>query len=116
MKDKDGNQTGTVTAYTPTASWTPKLMHLVGLDINTTINGYTPKNKKLFVAPYNYIQVSNHVGQGAEFNYEDFTNPLHVDFNVFGAFSQGCSIITTPQQYKKVSFNGILCRLFSCMC
>lgn len=107
LKDKDGNQTGTVTAYTPTASWTPKLMHLVGLDINTTINGYTPKNKKLFVAPYNYIQVSNHVGQGAEFNYEDFTNPLHVDFNVFGAFSQGCSIITTPQQYKKVSFNGI---------
>lgn len=107
LRDSGGNQTGTVGAYTPTASWNCKLMHLVSLPINTTINGYTPHNKKLFVAPYNYIQVSNHVGQASEFNYEDFTTPSNPQFNVFGAFTQGCSYITTPMDYKKVGSTGI---------
>lgn len=108
LKDKDGNQTGTVGGYMPTASWTPKLMHLVNLTINTTIDGYTPKNKKLFVAPYNYIQVSNHVGGASEYNYEDFTTPSAPKFNIYGAFSQGCSIISTPMDYKKTSSTGTI--------
>lgn len=108
LKDSNGNQTGTVTGYVPTASWTPKLMQLINLTINTTIDSYTPKNKKLFVAPYNYIQVSNHAGGASEYNYEDFTSPSAPKFNVYGAFSQGCSVICTPQDYRKTSQTGTI--------
>lgn len=38
----------------------------------TSINGYVPKNKKLFTAPYKYLRVSTGQGQNAEYPYEYF--------------------------------------------
>lgn len=109
LHDKDGNPTGsTIPAYVPSTTWGAKLMHLETLYINSTINGYTPKNNKLFVAPYNFIQVSNHVGQASEYNYEDFDIPTRADFNVYGAFSQGGSFMSVPYNYKKVGSTSSL--------
>lgn len=38
----------------------------------TDINGYVPKNKKLFTSPYNILVVSNNAGQTATYKYENW--------------------------------------------
>lgn len=66
-----------------------------------TLNGYTPKNNKLYCFPYNYLLVTNQVGGNAEFHYEDFINNTAV-FNIIGTLSPGCSIKMYPENYKKI--------------
>ena len=39
---------------------------------NTSIDGYTPKNNKLFCYPYNYLLVTNNSGSSMIYKYEDF--------------------------------------------
>lgn len=39
-----------------------------------TLNGYTPKNKKLLTFPYNYLLLSNNIGQNAILHYEKFSD------------------------------------------
>lgn len=41
----------------------------------STINGYTPKNKKLLTYPYCFINVSNNNGSTNSLRYEDFHDP-----------------------------------------
>ena len=41
----------------------------------TTINGYTPKNKKLLTYPYCYLLLSNNSGSSNILMYEKFTEP-----------------------------------------
>ena len=71
------------------------------ININNTLNGYVPKNRKLYCFPYNYLLVTNQVGGNAEFHYEDFINNLPV-FNIIGTLSPGCSIKMYPENYKKI--------------
>ena len=66
-----------------------------------TLNGYTPKNNKLYCFPYNYLLVTNQVGGNAEFHYEDFINNEAV-FNIVGTLSPGCSVKMYPENYKKI--------------
>lgn len=40
----------------------------------STINGYTPKNKKLFTYPYNYLIMSNNNGTSNILRYEKFSD------------------------------------------
>ena len=72
----------------------------------TTLNGYTPKNNKLFCYPYMYLMVSNNSGTNAVYKYEDFTNPAQCDWKIRGALSQGCSIKIYPEGYKNASTDG----------
>lgn len=67
-----------------------------------TINGYTPKNNKLFVYPYNYFYVTNNVGMDVDFHYEDFVSNT-ASFKTIGAITPGCSIKCFPLNYKKLS-------------
>lgn len=69
------------------------------IPINTTINGYTPKNNKLFCFPYNYLLLSNNAGSEVQFNYEDFVGTP--TFNIDGVICPGCSIKMYPINYKK---------------
>lgn len=69
----------------------------------TNINGYTPKNNKLFTYPYIYLNVSNNNGTSAVFNFEDFTL---VSFKTYGNIGTGCSIRLIPQNYKGVIENN----------
>lgn len=76
------------------------------VNINTTINGYTPKNKKLFVWPYNYLVVSNNNGIDKVYNYEYFTNNKP-RFKTNVAVCPGCSVKLNPLNYKGVAENEI---------
>lgn len=71
------------------------------ISMNSKLNGYTPKNNKLFCFPYNYLLFTNQVGGNAEYHYEDFINNQPV-FNIIGTISPGCSIKLYPENYKKI--------------
>lgn len=73
------------------------------IPFNTTLNGYTPKNKKLLTRPFNYFIVSNNNGNSTIYNYEDFINS--VTFEVHGMGTQGVSALLIPTNYKKCGFN-----------
>lgn len=67
----------------------------------TAIDGYTPKNNKLFIGDYNYLLVSNNMGQDYVYKYEDFvTNKAK--FKVVGSICIGGSIKAIPLNYKKL--------------
>lgn len=51
-----------------------------------TLNGYTPKNKKLLCYPYNYLLLSNNIGQNAILHYEKFSSAV-CNFTVKGVIS-----------------------------
>lgn len=69
----------------------------------TSIRGYVPKNNKLFVYPYNYINVSNNAGTTIPYHYEDFAG--NVSFKVEGVLTPSGSIKATPVSYKYITGN-----------
>lgn len=77
----------------------PRTVGTFTLSRPTTINGYTPVNKKLLVYPYNYCYITNNTGTDIDFHYEDFTGGV-VSFTTKGVFNSGCSIKAVPDNYK----------------
>lgn len=71
----------------------------------TNINGYKPKNNKLFTYPYCYMLMSNNSGAGAVYKYELFNSSL-CDFNINFALTPGCSIRLIPLNYNGVTENN----------
>lgn len=65
----------------------------------TTLNGYTPINKKLLCYPYNYLLETNNNGSSTILYYEKF-NSNDCVFSIGGCATIGCSIISIPQNYK----------------
>lgn len=72
------------------------------VSINNTLNGYTPKNNKMFTKEFNYLYVTNNNGGDITYAYEDFTNNTP-KFRIIGAICPGCSIRLTPLDFKKYS-------------
>lgn len=70
------------------------------ISINTTLDGYTPKNNKMFTKEFNYLYMTNNNGGEVKYAYEDFTNHTP-SFRIIGAVCPGCSIRLTPLNYKK---------------
>ena len=66
---------------------------------NATLNGYTPKNNKMFTGEFNYLYVTNNGGTDVKYNYEDFTSDPH--FKIDGVITVGGSIRLMPTNYKK---------------
>lgn len=65
---------------------------------------YKPKNNKCYVYPYNYLLVTNNIGNQIIYKYEDFyENPINFDIQI--ALSVGCSGRLVPRNYKKVDYN-----------
>ena len=87
-----------VVPYTDTET----LIANTSVSLQTTLNGYTPKNNKMLTFPYNYFYVSNTVGADVEFHYEDFVNNAP-SFKTVGVATIGGSIRTVPMNYKKLS-------------
>lgn len=71
----------------------------ISVSKQTTLNGYTPKNNKLKCFPYNYLLVSNNVGQNSILHYEKFSGN-NATFSVKGVLNPGCSINITPTNYN----------------
>lgn len=64
----------------------------------TSIDGYTPVNKKLLTSPYNYLYVSNNNGADVTYRYEDFNGAP--SFALWGSFEQGGAMYLSPQNSK----------------
>lgn len=65
----------------------------------TKVDGYTPKNNKLFTYPYSYMYVTNNAGGDTTYYYEDFASNSP-SFGIEGALGQGCNTRLTPVSYK----------------
>ena len=68
--------------------------------VTDTLNGYLPKNNKLYTYPFCYLKVHNCIGSDNEYRYEYFTT----DNAVFRLSSSGTSpdqsVYCTPQNYR----------------
>ena len=72
----------------------------------TTIDGYTPTNKKLLCYPYNYLLETNNNGSSVIFRWEGFSsNPT---FSIGGCATVGASIVSRPTSYAEGDETNIL--------
>lgn len=69
-----------------------------------TIDGYTPKNNKLFTYPYCFLYVSNLMGNSAHYKYEYFQS-YNCRFDMAMDMSPNPSALITPLGYKTVGSN-----------
>ena len=67
----------------------------------STLDGYTPKNNKMYCWPFCYFTISNNAGTCQPFRYEDFSST--VSFVTEGTFGLSGSTKTIPQNYRGVS-------------
>ena len=70
------------------------------ISMNSTLNGYTPKNNKMFTKEFNFLHITNNNGGDVNYAYEDFVNNTPT-YRVIGAICPGCSIRLIPENYKK---------------
>lgn len=68
------------------------------------IDGYVPKNKKLFTQPYNFLYVTNLSGSTIELGYEYFSTS-NCQLVIGGAPSLGADVVMFPDYYKGVGGN-----------
>lgn len=74
----------------------------ISITMPITIDGYVPKNNKLFCYPYNVLQISNNAGTQSEYHFEDFVdnNPL---FSLITIPTSSGSGWLFPINYKKTT-------------
>ena len=86
--------------YIPQDSGRPtRLMDDISITRPSTLNGYSPRNNKLFVYPFSYVYLTNNAGIDTTFRFEDFTNATP-KFYMAGALGQGCTVKLCPSSYK----------------
>lgn len=66
------------------------------------IDGYVPKNKKLFCYPYNFLAISNNQGNVAEYHFENFYfgSGGKPTFKIRSHIAPNPSVVCTPLNYK----------------
>lgn len=74
----------------------------LGISRISTLNGYTPKNKKLLTYPYCYVALSNVNGQYQIYHQElwELGSNSEMKLKMYGALTSGCSIRAVPQNYN----------------
>ena len=66
------------------------------------ISGYTPRNKKLFSYPFNFMQISNGEGDIKKYLFEYFSNVNHTPtFQLECSFIGNPSMTIYPKDYKR---------------
>lgn len=70
----------------------------------SNIDGYVPRNNKLFVYPYNYLYVTNHKDGHSIYRYE-FSSLSTMDFNVTSNVAPNPIVSLIPKNYKGVTLN-----------
>lgn len=66
------------------------------------IDGYTPRNRKLYTYPYNFFHVDNASGGALELRYEFFEN-LTPQLFLLTTLTQPIEIVLKPRDYKNCS-------------
>lgn len=71
------------------------------------LDGYKPKNNKMYCYPYSRINISNNAGTITECKWELFENPqsMTVDFDIIGATMGNPTIMCYPLLYDRVAEN-----------
>lgn len=93
---------GNVTVYYPVDNSNVSNMNdrNRSFDRPDNLNGYRPKNNKLFTYPFSYIMIDNNAGECVTQRYENFANTSTPTYYMGGSLGQGCSIKLTPIGYK----------------
>lgn len=71
----------------------------------TSLNGYTPRNKKLLCYPYTYLAMTNNNGGNAIFKHELFNHWDGSDtcqFEIYGTITPSMDIMLAPKYYNGV--------------
>ncbi len=72
---------------------------------NYTLEGYTPRNKKLLCYPYRFIYVTNNTGNAATYRWERFDAPGMPAFQIDGALAPDGTVKITPTDYNGAVYN-----------
>lgn len=72
---------------------------------NTTIDGYSPKNNKCFTKQFNYLLVTNNLGQNVRYYWEDFTGTPEFKY-MCAHLTQNAPSRLAPNNYKKNNASG----------
>lgn len=72
--------------------------------IDGAIDGYTPKNKKLYTYPYNFLYVTTLQGNSAVYPYEYFSSQQCI-FTAVGDYTASPSVVLQPRDYKGAAVN-----------
>lgn len=91
--------------YNVTSTSTATTINTYSIARQTTINGYSPVNKKVLCSPYNYLMISNNGGTDISYAWEDFSSAT-ASFTERGIINQGCDIKLTPSNYKGTDLSG----------
>lgn len=70
-----------------------------------SIDGYYPKNRKLYCYPFTYFAVNNCRGSENIYRYELFRNPTDFRFNIAYAFNMDSSCNCHPMDYANIQQN-----------
>jgi len=89
------------TARTPVSNSSIVMQTSTSFTAPTSLDGYTPKNNKLYCYPYSYFYISNNAGSDVPFKYEEFVDN-RASFKTLGSLSPGGSIRCVPLNYKKL--------------
>lgn len=73
--------------------------------VATSLDGYTPKNKKLLTSPFCYMFVDNGGGGSVEYQYEKFIGD-NITFDIYSVLTPGMSIRAIPIGYNGISGNN----------
>lgn len=88
--------------YVPTKSTSSASGTITGFILPGSLNGYIPKNAKMFTYPYSYLYVTNNNGGDVIYHYEDFVNNVPA-FNWYATLEQGGCVYIAPTNSKKAS-------------
>ena len=81
----------------------------------TDIDGYTPKNNKLFQYPYCLLHVTNNNGSALDLKFEKFRNAQGVitqaQARIFGTSTSEAKLRLVPEQYLGEGLNDYDCEL-----
>lgn len=93
-----GTQLGSVINTIDTDTYKP----LPQITANSTLNGYAPKNKKLFTYPYNKLSINNGSGNELQLRYEYFDDPFNVKGRLAFNIQQPVTTCFAPYNYAGV--------------
>jgi hypothetical protein len=93
---------GNVTVYYPVDNTGTSSMSDGNYSFNrpNNLNGYVPRNNKLYCYPFSYIMIDNNAGECITERYENFADSATPSYYMGGSLGQGCSIKLAPIGYK----------------
>lgn len=76
------------------------MKNVQGRNADTAIQGYIPRHKKLYTAPYMFMRCANGLGDTIDLYYEYFQNPDNPGFEIIGTLNQNMTVYCCPIGYN----------------